>query len=128
MRIIDENSMAGQKQSRKKLFDEFFEPKFDNVQGMCEMKAESYQTPPQLITLIQNVAIFQGLENKDPNTYIKAFLTLCNTFKLNGVPHDTVKRILFSFSLRGQAMSWHNVIGRSAINTFEKIRRKFITK
>lgn len=91
---------------------------------MCEIDFESYQIPPELISLIQDSVIFQGLENEDPKTDVKAFLTLCNIFNLNGVPHDAINRIIFPFSLRGQAMSWYDASRGSNIKTFEELQRR----
>lgn len=59
---------------------------------------------------------------------MQAFLTLYNTFKLNGVPYDAIKRILFSFSLRRQAIAWYDAIRGATISTFEELRRNFVTK
>ena len=38
-----------------------------------EIDTESYSIPPALINLIQNGAIFQGLENEDPAAHIASF-------------------------------------------------------
>lgn len=50
--------MANQEGPRPIVFGEFFDPRFDNAQDMCEIEAESYKIPYQLISFIQNGVIF----------------------------------------------------------------------
>lgn len=56
--IIEANLIVDEEQPRPKLFGEFFEFKFNNIHGFCEVEAESYPIPPQLTSLIQQGVIF----------------------------------------------------------------------
>ncbi|GKC48619.1 hypothetical protein Tco_1071364, partial [Tanacetum coccineum] len=67
--------------------------------------ADQFELKPELLDFISNNPFF-GLENDDPHSHIKRFYQITQTFKINQVPHDVVKLILFPFSLKGAAETW----------------------
>ncbi|GKB45902.1 hypothetical protein Tco_0896655 [Tanacetum coccineum] len=67
--------------------------------------ADQFELKPELLDFVSNNPFF-GLENDDPHLHIKRFYQITRTFKINQVPHDVVKLILFSFSLKGAAETW----------------------
>ncbi|GJT52074.1 hypothetical protein Tco_0978231 [Tanacetum coccineum] len=67
--------------------------------------ADKFELKPELIDFISNNHFF-GLDNDDHHSQIKRFYQITRTFKINHVPHDVVKLILFPFSLKGAAETW----------------------
>ncbi|GJU81090.1 hypothetical protein Tco_1283455 [Tanacetum coccineum] len=67
--------------------------------------ANEFELKTKLLDFISNNSFF-GLENDDPHSHIKRFYQITRTFKVNQVPHDVVKLILFPFSLKGAAKTW----------------------
>ena len=120
--------MANPPLNRGRQWGEYFIPKLDNAQMAREIDTESYSIPPALINLIQNGAIFQGLENEDPAAHIASFAQLCSTTKLHGVTHDQMKKMLFPFSLRGQALSWFHASGCASLESFDEVIKEFAAK
>nr|GEV13761.1 hypothetical protein [Tanacetum cinerariifolium] len=55
-----------------------------------------------LLNLVTAIA-FHGFENDDPHSHIRRFTKITQTFRLNNVPSDVVKLLLFLFSLEGVA-------------------------
>ena len=58
--------------------------------------------------MIQNSVQFHGLPSEDPDLYIAYFLDICVMFRVNGVPNDAIRLILFIFSLKDKAREWLN--------------------
>ncbi|GKB52488.1 hypothetical protein Tco_0903241, partial [Tanacetum coccineum] len=67
--------------------------------------ANEFELKIELLDFISNSPFF-GLDNDDHHSHIKRFYQITRTFKINQVPHDVVKLILFSFSLKGAAETW----------------------
>ena len=49
---------------------------------------------------------FGGLQGEDPYANILTFLTVCVTFKINGVMDDVIRLRLFPFSVKEKAQLW----------------------
>ena len=120
--------LMAQQQHRRRLFGDHLEPKFEHNYYRRDIEAETYTIPPALINLVQNGNTFQGLESEDPNTHVKDFVYLCTTCKLNGLTQDQVLRMLFPFSLKGQASAWFKSIGGESLGTFDEVVRRFTAK
>ncbi|GKF90431.1 hypothetical protein Tco_0274132 [Tanacetum coccineum] len=58
-----------------------------------------------ILNLVTAIA-FHGFENDDPHSHIRRFMKITQIVKLNNVPSDVVKLLLFSFSLEGAAPTW----------------------
>jgi hypothetical protein len=43
---------------------------------------------------------------EDPNLYLQAFIQLCQTFNMDGVPQDQMRARLFPCSLLEKALQW----------------------
>ncbi|XP_044323710.1 uncharacterized protein [Triticum aestivum] len=70
------------------------------------IEAENFELRPGLIALIlQNQ--FRGLLNEDPHEHISNVLEYANTVQYHGVSQDTIKCMLFTFSLRDAAKDWY---------------------
>ncbi|GJV00781.1 hypothetical protein Tco_1330051 [Tanacetum coccineum] len=67
--------------------------------------ADQFELKPELLDFVSNNSFF-GLENDDPHSHIRRFYQITRTLRLNQVPDDVVKLILFPFSLKGAAETW----------------------
>ncbi|GJY41390.1 retrovirus-related pol polyprotein from transposon TNT 1-94 [Tanacetum coccineum] len=67
--------------------------------------ADQFELKPELLDFISNNPFF-GLENDDPHSHIRRFYQITRTLRLNQVPDDVVKLILFLFSFKGAAETW----------------------
>ncbi|GKD05610.1 hypothetical protein Tco_1180584 [Tanacetum coccineum] len=93
--------------------------------------ANEFELKTELLDFISNNP-FSGLENDDPHSHIKRFYQITRTFKINQVPHDVVKLILFPFSLKGAVETWlkneppsgGNLMTRNTQEAFTTIENK----
>lgn len=60
---------------------------------------------------------FHGFEREDPHTHIRWFNKLTSTLNFKDVPHNTIKLMLFPFSLEGAAWIWLDKEPPQSINT-----------
>ncbi|GKC09942.1 reverse transcriptase domain-containing protein [Tanacetum coccineum] len=89
--------------------------------------ANQFELKPELLDFISNNPFF-GLENDDPHSHIKRFYQITRTFKINQVPHDVVKLILFPFSLKGAAETWLENEPPCSITTWDDLVSKFLNR
>ncbi|GJY69362.1 reverse transcriptase domain-containing protein [Tanacetum coccineum] len=89
--------------------------------------ANEFELKIELLDFISNNPFF-GLENDDPHSYIKRFYQITQTFKINQVPHDVVKLILFPFSLKGAAETWLENEPPCSITTWDNLVSKFLNR
>ncbi|XP_057495663.1 uncharacterized protein LOC130780659 [Actinidia eriantha] len=73
----------------------------DNYSGIRRqtINANNFKLKPDLISMVQQ-AQFSGSPLGNPNIHLAMFLEICDTIKINGVTEDTIRLILFPFSLR----------------------------
>ncbi|GJX06769.1 reverse transcriptase domain-containing protein [Tanacetum coccineum] len=74
-----------------------------------------------LVTAISS----HGFENDDPHSHIRRFTKITQTVKLNQVPHDIIKLILFPFSLEGATRTWLEKEPPNSIRTWNDLVSKF---
>ncbi|GJU28423.1 reverse transcriptase domain-containing protein [Tanacetum coccineum] len=89
--------------------------------------ANEFELKIELLDFISNNPFF-GLENDDPHSHIKRFDQITQTFKINQVPHDVVKLILFSFSLKEAAETWLENEPPCSITTWDDLVSKFLNR
>ncbi|GKB59866.1 reverse transcriptase domain-containing protein [Tanacetum coccineum] len=89
--------------------------------------ADQLELKPKLLDFISNNSFFV-LENDDPHSHIKRFYQITRTFKINQVPHDVVKLILFPFSLKGAAETWLENEPPCSITTWDDLVSKFLNR
>ncbi|GJU88506.1 reverse transcriptase domain-containing protein [Tanacetum coccineum] len=89
--------------------------------------ADQFELKPELLDFISNNSFF-GLENDDPHSHIIRFYQISQTFKINQVPHDVVKLILFPFSLKGAAETWLENEPPYSITTWDDFVSKFLNR
>ncbi|GJR54194.1 reverse transcriptase domain-containing protein [Tanacetum coccineum] len=89
--------------------------------------ADQFELKPELLDFLSNNPFF-GLENDDPYSHIKRFYQITRTFKINQVPHDVVKLILFPFSLKGAAETWLENEPPCSITSWDDLVSKFLNR
>ncbi|GJU75101.1 hypothetical protein Tco_1272171 [Tanacetum coccineum] len=67
--------------------------------------ADQFELKPELLDFVSNNSFF-GLANDDPHSHIRRFYQITQTLRLNQVPDNVVKLILFPFSLKGAVETW----------------------
>ncbi|CAA7028463.1 unnamed protein product [Microthlaspi erraticum] len=91
------------------------------------IEAHAYEIKPSLIRLIQSSKFLgNGLEN--PYDHLDYFDRLCSTFRICGVPKDSIKLILFPFSLGGKASQWERAIPSHLVNSWDDCKRVFLLR
>ncbi|KAL1808817.1 hypothetical protein ACET3Z_025807 [Daucus carota] len=109
----------------------FSEPKINDIQSSIvrpAIQANTFEIKPSTIQMVQNSVQFGGSPIEDPNTHIRDFIEICDTFKFNGVTDDAIRLRLFPFSLRDKAKGWLHSLPAGSITTWEDLAQKFLTK
>nr|GEW49245.1 hypothetical protein [Tanacetum cinerariifolium] len=70
-------------------------------------------------TLINLVQSNQFTGRQDPHNHLRFFNKVTSTFRHPNVPNTTIKLLLFSFSLEGEARTWLNKIPRDGLSIIE---------
>nr|GEV35723.1 reverse transcriptase domain-containing protein [Tanacetum cinerariifolium] len=70
-----------------------------------EILAENFEIKTNLLQLVQTNN-FYGFERDIPYTHISNFKRMTATLKYRDVPNDSIKLILFPYSLEGAARIW----------------------
>ncbi|GJX06539.1 reverse transcriptase domain-containing protein [Tanacetum coccineum] len=89
--------------------------------------ANQFELKIGLLNLVTAIA-FHGFENDDPNSHIRRFTKITQTVKLNNVPGDVVKLLLFPFSLAGAARTWLEKEPPNSITTWNDLVSKFVNR
>ncbi|CAM8890149.1 unnamed protein product [Rhodiola kirilowii] len=62
----------------------------------------------------------------NPNDHLTSFLELCETFKINNVPKESICLKLFPFSLMGKAKDWLWSNEASTFTTWDELAQAFL--
>ncbi|GJT80676.1 reverse transcriptase domain-containing protein [Tanacetum coccineum] len=89
--------------------------------------ANQFELKISLLNLVTAIA-FHGFENDDPHSHIQRFTKITQTVKLNNVPSDVVKLLLFPFSLEGAARTWLEKEPPNSITTWNDLVSKFVNR
>ncbi|GJY70693.1 reverse transcriptase domain-containing protein [Tanacetum coccineum] len=89
--------------------------------------ADQFELKPELLDLVSNNSFF-GLENVYPYSHIRRFYQITRTLRLNQVPDDVVKLIVFPFSLKGAAGKWLENEPPCSIMTWDDLVSKFLNQ
>ena len=93
-----------------------------------EVHANQFELKHSYVNMIQNSIQFHGLPTEDPNLYIAYFLEICDMFRVNDVPDDAIRLILFPFSLKDRAREWLNSFPAGSISDWATLAQKFLAK
>ncbi|GKA76131.1 reverse transcriptase domain-containing protein [Tanacetum coccineum] len=75
-----------------------------------------------------NAISFHGFENENPHSHIRRFTKITQMVKLNQVPPDVIKLMLFPFSLEGAARTWLEKEPPNSITTWNDLVSKFVNR
>ncbi|GKA28269.1 reverse transcriptase domain-containing protein [Tanacetum coccineum] len=89
--------------------------------------ANQFELKIVLLNLATAIA-FHGFENDDPHSHIRRFTKITQTVKLNNVPSDIVKLLLFPFSLEGATRTWLEKEPPNSITTSNDLVSKFVNR
>ncbi|GJS51082.1 reverse transcriptase domain-containing protein [Tanacetum coccineum] len=99
----------------------------EDVIDVPAVLANEFELKIKLLDFISSNPFF-GLDNDDPYSHIRIFYQITRTLKLNQVPHDVVKLILFLFSLKGAAETWLENKPPNSIITWDDLVSKFLNR
>ncbi|GJY39875.1 reverse transcriptase domain-containing protein [Tanacetum coccineum] len=97
------------------------------MQSFTPVLANQLRLKNGLLNLVTAIA-FHGFENDDPHSHIRRFTKITQTVKLNNVPSNVVKLLLFSFSLEGAAGTWFEKEPPNSITTWNDLVSKFVNR
>ncbi|XP_042441364.1 uncharacterized protein LOC122026702 [Zingiber officinale] len=83
------------------------------------IEANNFEITPAVIHMVQENQ-FGGGPHEDPNHHLELFYEICGTMKVNGVPPDSVRVLLFRFSLKDRAKQWLNSLPANNISSWEQ--------
>ncbi|GKA24283.1 reverse transcriptase domain-containing protein [Tanacetum coccineum] len=124
---LEEDDMAGQAPPQGPIPD--LRSMEELLQAPTDGVGDAIVVPPLLFMVLLNLVTaiaFHGFENDDPHSHIRRFTKITQTVKLNNVPGDVVKLLLFSFSLEGAAQIWLEKEPPNSITTWNDLVSKFI--
>ena len=107
---------------------EYAQPSIDGTASCIRkptVQANNFELKPSYVNMIQNSVQFHGLPNEDPNLHIAYFLDICDMFRVNDVPDDAIRLILFPFSLKDRAREWLNSLPAGSISDWATLAQKF---
>ncbi|XP_042409978.1 uncharacterized protein LOC121999349 [Zingiber officinale] len=85
------------------------------------IEANNFEIKPAVIHMVQQNQFGGGLHD-DPNHHLELFYEICDTMKVSGVPPESVRLLLFEFSLKDRAKQWLNSLPANSITSWEQCR------
>ncbi|GJV94279.1 reverse transcriptase domain-containing protein [Tanacetum coccineum] len=82
--------------------------------------ASQFELKIGLLNLVTAIS-FHSFENDDPPSHFRRFMNITQTIKLNQVPHDIIKLIMFPFSFEGAARTWLAKEPQNSITTWNDL-------
>ncbi|XP_073153886.1 uncharacterized protein [Henckelia pumila] len=92
------------------------------------VQANTFELKPTIIQMIQMQVRLGGASSENPNAHLEQFLSICDTFKFNGVTADAIRLRLFPFSLQGEAIEWLRDLPEGSITTWDGLVEVFMHK
>nr|GEW26038.1 reverse transcriptase domain-containing protein [Tanacetum cinerariifolium] len=87
--------------------------------------AKNFELKVRLLSLVTS-SQFHGFETDDPYSHIRWFNKITSMLKYKNVPHDTIKFMLYLFSLEWAAWTWLEKEPPRSIHTWEDLVSKFV--
>jgi len=100
----------GEAQADTKTLLDYLAPADQTVRSAIRVpavQANNFELRIPLVQAMQGIQ-FGGTLGEDPHLHIRKFLQLANTVKMNGVTSDTIRLILFPFSMTDRVNNWLN--------------------
>nr|GEX30941.1 hypothetical protein [Tanacetum cinerariifolium] len=98
---------------------------YEDAIVVLQFNANNFELKQTLINLVQSNQ-FTG--RKDPHNHLRFFNKVTSTFRHPEVPNTTIKLLLFSFSLEGEAQTWLDKEPPHSILTWEDLVSNFINQ
>nr|GEU99581.1 reverse transcriptase domain-containing protein [Tanacetum cinerariifolium] len=92
-----------------------------------EILVENFEIKTNLLQLVQTNK-FHGFERDSPHTHISNFKRMTSNLKYRDVPNDTIKLMLFPYSLEGAARIWYEKEPPNSILTWDDLVNKFVNQ
>ncbi|XP_042380114.1 uncharacterized protein LOC121972523 [Zingiber officinale] len=83
------------------------------------IEANNFEIKPAVIHMVQQNQ-FGGGPHEDPNHHLELFYEIYGTMKVNGVPPESVRLLLFGFSLKDRAKQWLNSLPVNNISSWDQ--------
>nr|GEW34396.1 retrovirus-related Pol polyprotein from transposon TNT 1-94 [Tanacetum cinerariifolium] len=87
---------------------------------ILEILAENFEIKTNLLQLVQTNK-FHGFKRDNPHTHIGNFKRMTSTLKYRDVPNDSIKLMLFPYSLEGAARIWYEKEPPNSILTWDDL-------
>ena len=71
---------------------------------------------------------FAGDETKHPDEHLIYVDEVCGLFKLAGIPGDVIKKKVFPFSLKGDALTWYRLCDDMGSWNYKRLKLEFHQK
>jgi hypothetical protein len=107
---------------------QFSAPKGENLEppfSSHPIHTSGYELHPSFIAMAREHS-FAWTEEENPYTHLREFKQLCSCITIKGMAQETLKWILFPFSLTGRAKQWYNLNVRSVEAKCEVLRENFV--
>nr|GEX83616.1 reverse transcriptase domain-containing protein [Tanacetum cinerariifolium] len=98
---------------------------YEDAIAVPQINAHNFELKQTLINLVQSN---QFTRRQDPHNHLRFFNKVTSTFRHPEVPNTTIKLLLFSFSLEGEARIWLDKEPPRSILTWEDLVSKFINQ
>ncbi|XP_073153451.1 uncharacterized protein [Henckelia pumila] len=95
--------------------------------SFAPLLTNNFELKPSTIQLIQLQARLVSTSVENPYA-LERFMSICDTFKVNGVTSDAARLRLFPFSLQGEATKWLDDIPTGSITTWTELIQIFLNK
>nr|GEZ05104.1 reverse transcriptase domain-containing protein [Tanacetum cinerariifolium] len=92
------------------------------------IQATNFGLKNYMIQQVQQSCQYHGLPGDDANKHIDKFLTVTQSMKQNGVPHDILRLCIFPYSLMHRAIAWSDRLPKNSIHSREEMVTKFHSK
>ena len=82
--------------------------------------ANNFEIKPSMIQMIQS-SQFHGLPSEDPIAHMYRFIDYYGTLRMNGVPSEVIRLILFPFLLTDKTTRWFAGLPSNSIRTWNEM-------
>ncbi|CAL1370891.1 unnamed protein product [Linum trigynum] len=89
--------------------------------------ANNFNIKLDLVTMIENNALFHGHATESAREHIQRFLELAGSLKINGMSAEALQLRLFPYSLTGKALWWLNNRPPRSITSWDDLLNKFMS-
>ncbi|KAK4716234.1 hypothetical protein R3W88_014572 [Solanum pinnatisectum] len=85
------------------------------------LKNATFMVTEPLLQLVKIRGLFRCFEHEYPNDYLHKFVNVCGPFPVNGISQESMRLMLFLFSLMGEANRWLIELPSNFITSWEEL-------